>query len=85
MKTTIKLLLFIAIVECLFVRVKMGVMLYQMDNDEIGRLGTICMCEGYVGGTSIETISVPNSDTSKYLHNGNSSSSITIRPIMSWE
>lgn len=47
-----------------------GVMLYQMDNDEIGRLGTICMCEGYVGGTSIETISVPNSDTSKYLHNG---------------
>ena len=41
-----------------------------MNNDEIGCLGTICMCEGYVGGTSIETISVPNSDTSKYLHNG---------------
>ena len=44
-----------------------GVMLYQMDDVEMDRLGAECLCEGYVG-TSVETITTPNGDTKKFIH-----------------
>ena len=30
-------------------------------------LGTECLCEGYVG-TSVETITIPNADTKKFIY-----------------
>ena len=46
-----------------------GVMLYQMDDAEMDRLGAECLCEGYVG-TSVETIITPNTNASKLIQDG---------------
>ena len=46
-----------------------GVMLYQMDDAAIDRLGAECLCEGYVG-TSVETIITPNTNASKLIQDG---------------
>ena len=46
-----------------------GVMLYQMDDAEMERLGAECLCEGYVG-TSVETIITSNTNASKLIQDG---------------
>ena len=46
-----------------------GVMLYQMDDAEMDRLGAECLCEGYVG-TSVETIITSNTNASKLIQDG---------------
>ena len=46
-----------------------GKLLYQMDDAEMERLGTECLCEGYVG-TSVETILTPNTNASKLIQDG---------------
>ena len=37
-----------------------------MDDVEMKKLGTECLCEGYVG-TSVETITTQNDDTKKFI------------------
>ena len=48
---------------------KNGQLLYQMDEAEMERLGTECLCEGYVG-TSVETIITSNTNASKLIQDG---------------
>ena len=48
---------------------KNGQLLYQMDEEEMERLGAECLCEGGIG-SSVETITTPKTDTSKILQNG---------------
>ena len=45
-----------------------GVLLYQIDDAEMERLGTDCLCDGYID-TSVETNTTPNGDTQKFIHN----------------
>jgi hypothetical protein len=44
-----------------------GVLLYQIDDAEMERLGTDCLCDGYID-TSVETNTTPNGDTQKFIH-----------------
>ena len=46
-----------------------GKLLYQMDDAEMERLGTECLCEGYVD-TSVETKITPNTNASKLIQDG---------------
>ena len=48
---------------------KDGQLLYQMDEVEMERLGTECLCEGYVGTTE-ETIITSNTNASKLIQDG---------------
>ena len=48
---------------------KDGQLLYQMDEEEMERLGAECLCEGGIG-SAVETITTPKTDTSKILQNG---------------
>jgi hypothetical protein len=42
-------------------------LLYQMDNAEMERLGTTCLCKGAVN--SVEDIWATQSDNTKFIHN----------------
>ena len=44
-----------------------GQLLYQMDNAEMERLGTTCLCKGAVN--SVEDIWATQSDNTKFIHN----------------
>jgi hypothetical protein len=46
-----------------------GVLLYQIDEAEMERLGAECLCEGYVD-TSVETKITPNTNASKLIQDG---------------
>jgi hypothetical protein len=46
-----------------------GQLLYKMDDVEMKKLGTECLCEGYVG-TSVETIITSNTNASKLIQDG---------------
>ena len=48
---------------------KNGQLLYQMDEEEMERLGAECLCEGGIG-SSVGTITTPKTDRSKILQNG---------------
>ena len=48
---------------------KNGQLLYKMDESKMEQLGVECLCDGYVG-TSVETITTPDTDNLKLLHNG---------------
>ena len=48
---------------------KNGQLLYKMDESKMEQLGVECLCDGYVG-TSVETITTPDTDNLKLLLNG---------------
>ena len=48
---------------------KNGQLLYQMDDAEMERLGTECLCESGIG-SSVGTITTPKTDATKILHDG---------------